>query len=466
MKPLNALGIFVVVLVVVSHSSTGRAQEARDAGAPAPPPVEPTDPTPPPSITPPPSERPDAAPVEPTDPAPHGGPPVGGTPSPQAPPVASAHAQTTGVSPASTAAPAADAGADAELAEAAGDETAIIQEDVQPTLTLLDTEALRVRLGGLLQVQAALYAGENALIENGDPASNAGFRIRRARIGVDARFAFDLGLFLTLDLLGTGPDGVISDAKLTWTPHTALRLEVGSGKVPFSYAALRSSRALDLIDRPLSVQTIAPDRRLGVTLGGSVWEDRIGYMVAVMNGTEGFRLGNRFGGIMFGGRLEVRPLGAFDVTDPDASGILVGGGILYDDGPATHTLAWSADATAAFFRARLSVEVLCDRIAPDDSPVTSPGVADSIDRCGGYVEATYALPLGIPVILSPAVRAELFDDDMALDDAGDVLLIGGGINALFIDPYIRAQLHYLARLERYGSAQRNDTLVLMLQGAF
>ncbi|MCA9602673.1 MAG: porin [Polyangiales bacterium] len=345
---------------------------------------------------------------------------------------------------------------------------AILQEDVEPSVTALHAKNLDVRLGALTQIQFAPYVGEDALIANGDAASEVGFRVRRARLGVEADFGWNLGAFLNLDLLAnSSTDGIVSDAKVTWSPVDEARFSVGSGKVPFSRGALLSSRRIGTIERALAVGAITPARRLGFTVEGAVLDGHIAYIGALMNGTDGFGVGNQFGGVLYGGRIELSPFDRPDARDPNASGVSVGGGLLYDDGPGTNTVAWSADIYGALWGSYLTVEVLCNKTTPDDAPLVAPGVADSVRRCGGYVEGGYTLPWRpADMAIQPAVRAEIYDDDRSLKNAGDVIMITAGVNVDVLDPYVRAQLNYVARRERYGQGRANDLVVLSLQGSF
>lgn len=348
----------------------------------------------------------------------------------------------------------------------AGQSGAVLGEDVEPTMAAVRTEGFELNIGGLTQVHLS-YAGDDALIANGDIASETGFRIRRARIGFSANFDYGLGVFLTLNLLqADNDDGILSDAKFVWAIAPELRLSMGSGKVPFSRASLDSSSRLPLIDRPLAVNEIAPGRRLGITAEGAAFDGILAYFAGISNGTDGFRFGNQFGGFLAGARLEVRPFGNPNLRNPWEDGVMVGGGAIYEDAPASNRFAWSADVTAALAGARMSFEVLCDTTTPDDAPDVPPSVADTIDRCGGYLEAAYTLPFYREFMIQPVVRGELYDDDRLLDNAGDVILIGGGVNAQLLERYVRAQLIYMARVERHGTERSNDTLTFNLQGTF
>jgi hypothetical protein len=341
----------------------------------------------------------------------------------------------------------------------------LVSEDVEPTVPILRTPDFDLRVGGLIQLQAAPWVGEDSLVANGDPATRAGMRVRRARFGFEGQFAGRLGLLLAVNPLESDEEvGTLADAKLTYVAHPSAVVAVGTGKVPYARGALESSRHLISIERPLIVSMIAPGRRLGVTVEGRIAE-RVGYIAGWMNGTEGFALGNQFGGFITGARVEVDVWGHADARDPQAVGVTLGGGGLWEDEPATRGYAWSADVLASYAGAALKLEALCDSKEPAEAPVPSPVVPDTVDRCGAYLEAGYQLALR-DALVQPAVRLETFDDNRNLDDAGDGMLIAAGVNADLIRDFARVQLHYLARRERFGAARANDGVYASLQGSF
>ena len=327
------------------------------------------------------------------------------------------------------------------------------------------TDDIEVRIGGMVQVHAAPYVGDEALIENGDPATRAGFRLRRSRVGFEGRFKQPLRIELVIDLLEADEDeGTVSDAKIHYEWRPELQLSLGVGKVAFSRGSLESSRRLPVIERPLVVTEIAPDRRLGFNLEGRVLGGRLAYVVGLANGSEGFSDGNEFGGYLAGGRVQYFVLGeprGLDVTD----GVALGASGYYENAPATNGFAAAADITSNFAGATLIIEGLCDTRTPDDSPDVAPTLADEITRCGGYATGLYDIA-DLPLPLQPALRVELLDDNTDVEDAGDAWQLSGGLNSMLIDPNLRAQLHYTSRIERHGPSRSNDSLVLSFTGVF
>jgi hypothetical protein len=183
--------------------------------------------------------------------------------------------------------------------------------------------------------------------------------------------------------------------------------------------------------------------------------DALSYAVGVMNATEGYERGNQFAGLLYVARLQyARAFGPLELA--------IGAGGYLENGPATDTLAGSADLSIGAMGATLLVEGMCDQIEPDEAPATSPEISDALARCGGYGELSYRLPVDRqPYTL--VTRLEYLDDNTDLDDAGDALLLSAGVNYR-VNPNLRAQLHYLGRYERESEERANDAVILSLQG--
>ena len=350
----------------------------------------------------------------------------------------------------------------ADNADIAKHEISFADDDVAPTLVVYRGKHAELRMGGLIQLYFSPYVGDASLIANDDPVTSEGFRLRRARLGLEGRFGSGIGLRLVVNPLESDPDvGTLSTAEITYQFLPGMQVSVGTGSVPFTRAELESSSSLLGINRPLVARTIVPDKRLGVTVEGLV-ADRFGFVVAAMNSTEGYEQGNRFGGFIYAGRLLVNIIGAPSHKRPRELGVALSLGGLFDDGPATRALGASADLFVTAAGASVKLEAACDRTEPQDAPMPAPGLADDISRCGGYAELGYQLSMAE---LQPVLRVEYFDDNTEIEDAGDAMLFSAGVNAR-LRPYTRVQLHYISRRERFGENRANDSVVLNLQGDF
>jgi hypothetical protein len=335
------------------------------------------------------------------------------------------------------------------------------RDDVAPSMSIYSQNGISLSLGGLLQLQLAPYVGNQSLVTNQDPATRAGFRMRRARVGFEAKVQPDVRVYVELNPLESDPDvGTIAEAFVSVAPRRWLRFEVGADDVPFTRGELLSARNLTSIERPLSIRTFVPVRRLGGLVSGSVLGDALSYVAGVMNGTEGFSQGNKYGGLLYVGRVQYAIVGTWPARGRAA--VVISGGGYYQHGPAASVEAASADIALAVANAGLLIEGLCDRSRPLDSPNIPTPLPDTITRCGAYAETTYDLPWWH---LQPAARVEYFDDNTNVKDAGDALLVGVGVNAS-LRRQTRLQLHYLGRFERQSGQRDNDSVVLSIQGEF
>lgn len=345
---------------------------------------------------------------------------------------------------------------------AAGDKQALIQRDVVPTVIIYEGKNVRMRLGGLIQMHYAPYVGADSLLANDDIATEQGFRIRRARFGFTGSFGNDFELQIVANPLESDPDvGTLSTARLSYQFLPGMFINVGTDSVPFTRAELESSAYLLAVERPLIARTIVPGRRLGITVTGLIAE-RLGFIVGFMNGTVGYELGNRFGGQLVAARFQLNLVGRPSTRKPQEFGLAISGGAVADNGPATLTGGASVDVLMTMAGASVKIEAMCDLTRPQDAPMPAPGLAADVTRCGAYAELGYMLDM---YKLQPVVRAEYFDDNTQLEDAGDAYLFSVGANAE-VRAFTRLQVHYNHRRERFSENRSNDSLVVNLQGAF
>lgn len=349
-------------------------------------------------------------------------------------------------------------------------------ESLKGDLVVIDGGFAQIALMALVQPQLALYAGPDNLIQDGDPAERIGVRLRRARLGVGGwafgMFDFSLGIELAdlqVDIL---------DAWVGYRQFSVLGAVLGAHKVPFSRYALTGSDRGSLIERPMSVDAIAPYRQVGLTLEGEVGDGLAHYWLGVYNGFErhtnfhegyvensAFQ-GNRFNRVAFAGRLSLEPLGPIgeDIADLDCSSfrIAVGSSLVYNDGQTTRTTAWEADVHLKSHGFHLLAEYVADSSEPQDSPTTTATIPAKSDRFGLTTEVGYMI---LPGQLGAVVRAEWFDDNESQDNNGDALVLTGGVQYYWKRHHLKAALDFTHREELKGVSRDNDTLLLQVQFA-
>ncbi|MFO0751180.1 MAG: porin [Myxococcota bacterium] len=341
-------------------------------------------------------------------------------------------------------------------------------------LVVLDGSFAQVTLLGLLQVEAAPYLGDDALLVNGDPADASGFRLRRARFGFKGYAWGDVDFELTVD--GASDGMKLHDAWVAWRGITGLGVVVGARTVPFSRWALADSGAEALSERPLGVRALAPFRQVGLTIEGDVGDGIARYWLGAYNGftrRSSFGLGfeeataldgNRFTRLAYVARAELAPLGRLGEGLPDfeRGGLRLGlgGGFYYDDGKSISTLGWEIDAVMKVAGLHLALEWLNDSAEPTTQPTTDTSIPTSIDRMALAAEVGYLVcsdKLGV------TARFELLDDDKDVDNGGDQIAIGGGVQYYLHRQHLKALLEFTHREELHGASLDNDALLLQVQ---
>ncbi|TVR04525.1 MAG: hypothetical protein EA398_01870 [Deltaproteobacteria bacterium] len=147
------------------------------------------------------------------------------------------------------------------------------------------------------------------------------FKVRRARMVLLGDLPEQsLSLYIQL---GLGSSDIerdnpipLRDAVVTWTGLRDASVRAGQMKVPFSRERMISSSALQLADRSAVNAELSLDRDVGLQVYSSDLfglGQRLGYQLGVFGG-EGRNRAAAGTGLLYAGRLQVQPLGAF----PDA----------------------------------------------------------------------------------------------------------------------------------------------------
>jgi len=324
--------------------------------------------------------------------------------------------------------------------------------------------SLSVNLLG--QAQVATYVQKDALVDNGDPASAEGFRLRRARVGFFGSYKDVLGISLVIDVKDQDSGGTtLSTATLLYKPYSFLNLALGTATLPFSRGAFASSSRLQMIERPMSIQRIVPGAQLGFAALGVLAGGIVEYATGIYNGQPGrYGLGPLDRGFLYAARLQVAPLGrmAPGESDYDQSPLrfAVGGDTYYSEDASIKTHAASADVALKWRGFSLLGEVIWDRREPMKAPVAPTSLPSTTDRLAFYAQAGYFV---VPRLLELAARYEWYDDHRHVSDAGDIWLATGGVNLFLLEGYLKVQLNYQHRGERKVPELKNDVMFLQFQ---
>lgn len=333
----------------------------------------------------------------------------------------------------------------------------------RPLALLVDRPDFQLAVRGFGQFYAMPYVGKDALVGAGDAADFAGMRVRRLQVGLEGRGPSSLSFGVWMDL---AQSPTLLQAWLAWAPMTEFAVEAGVVKVPFSRSALQSSAETTFSERPLAVDKLLPDRQPGVAVYGAPFGGRLSYRAGWFNGADPSRmgLGPDHPAGLFAARVAVAPLGPLRPGQGDGQRgplrVELAVDAMQNFASSFTANSLGADLTVQGYGAALLLEYLRDVRAPVSQPVTAPTVADRLVRTGMIAQASYQVwgPLEV------AARGELVDDNAALEDVGDTIGMAAGVHANFAN--VKAGVDVYHRVERFGLALANDTLVTSLQGRF
>jgi hypothetical protein len=346
-------------------------------------------------------------------------------------------------------------------------------------LVLIDAGATQIKIKGLIQTQIAWpLDGDNKnehRLANGDPAEQAGMRLRRARFGVAGWAYGAIDYSLTVEGTGDGSAELL-DAWIGYRRFPLANVIFGVRKMPFSRYALLSSKRNSLAERPLAVTAMAPFRQVGLSLEGNIAGGLLHYSAGVDNGFErgvgfyeGYQQpkafdGNRYEQLAYGGRASMQPFGPIGSDLADLSGgglrLSLGTSTFLLDGSTNTISAWGVDVAMKARGFHMVAEYLADTAEPAQEPETDAGVPVELNRMCLVGEMGYMI---LPEQLGLTARAEWIDDNVEIENAGDALVIGGGLQYYWHRQHLKAQLDYTHRMELHGMSLDNDTLLFQLQ---
>lgn len=342
-------------------------------------------------------------------------------------------------------------------------------------LSLLDGE-LDLVFSGRVQLQAAILAGEQSQLARGDLAEEAGFLMRRVRLGTEVTYN-GLGVGIELDLVNL--DSMINEAYVGYENDWFFAYG-GLVKVPYTRGALVSSEALQHVDRARLVTAMAPFQQLGLHMAGTFWDKKARLHLGVYNGMErsalfesGWnqispRIGNRFEGYAIAGRFELEPLGLMgegiaDLGQETHARLGLGGGVIYNDGGTSTTFGYSADLMFKMYGVGFIAEYIEQTASPKEAPTQATTLPLETTRRGVNTQLGYTV---MKRFLEIAARFEWVDNNTEIEDDGDYFVIGGTASLYILDGYLWTQVAYQHRMERFGNALDNDVFVVQVEGRF
>lgn len=145
-------------------------------------------------------------------------------------------------------------------------------------------------IGALFQLVGDFQADRDFDGENG-------FSVANMRISFYGELDEGVGYFFQSNF------GSVLDARLSWSPTSALTLDGGLFKTPFSAEFLTPASTLDFVDRSQGVRILAPGREVGLQARGRIGSSEVGWRAGIFNGNGGDLSGNEDGGFLYGGRL-------------------------------------------------------------------------------------------------------------------------------------------------------------------
>jgi hypothetical protein len=329
-------------------------------------------------------------------------------------------------------------------------------------------------LHGRIQVLGGLV-GDHSHTSNGDVLSRDGFRIRRARLGMSGQLKKNFEYGLELDLIDEDSGGnALLDAFVTFKPVEFAWVRVGAGKLPFSRALMISSGDMQFIERPAWVNIEAvtgsnmldPGRQVGIAVGGRV--SLFNYSAGVYNGSPGFSVGDLNDGLLYVVRLGA---GQGDILGSEADFARTGlrwsvglNGYL-DQDPEADVRGGGMDLGVKIFGFSFHAEALWAKSVPVTRPESTSSTLDEFERWGMYVQAGYLYPLSFGG-LELAGRFAMMDENIRVDNEGDLWELTVGLNAYLFENQLKLMLNYMKREEMEGTSLENDSILVMMQAMF
>jgi len=324
------------------------------------------------------------------------------------------------------------------------------------------------------------WVGEDSLLSQGDRMQEYGFRLRRARFGIEGQLVSKLTYKLELDLFDQEKSGgPLYEAWINYEPTHYFGIRAGLTKFLYSREEALSSGGLAHLDRSVASRAMAPGDQMGVVIYSEPIEDKLTISFGVYNGLQrrasffegyegvGVSLGNKFERLAYAGRVDVTPLGdlGWDVADISNSRFLIGfgAGAMYSNGKTAEIVGASGYVQMKVHGFHLLAETLWDRSSPQEDPTVVTTQASEIDRLTFAGSIGYVIP-GIDIGLG--IRSEYIDDNMNVDDEGDVLITAASVSYYACEHFLKVLVEYQNRYELHGTSLSNDAAIAGVQLMF
>ena len=301
-------------------------------------------------------------------------------------------------------------------------------------------EAVTVRFGGLLQVQAD--GGDRG--DSRFPDSDVRFYLRRARASANATLPQGFDLRLEVELAGSLSStsslrAQLTDAWVGWAGKGPVRVRAGQLKTPFGYEQLLADPRMTTIERALGNDRLTPGRQVGVQLHGDLLGKRVTWAAGAFGGSGVNTTSNEDGTLLYAARIAGSAwkgsLGGAEATlsagangfVSEEKGLALPADFGLDSTPATPAAdnlltgrrsGAGVDLQLSGKRLELSAEALLVRLEPDAALPQSGFDASSVALFAGWEV--------IPKRLQLVARADRFDPNG--DRSGDetsTLTLGG-----------------------------------------
>jgi hypothetical protein len=324
------------------------------------------------------------------------------------------------------------------------------------------------------------WVGEDSLLSQGDRMQEYGFRLRRARFGIDGQLVKNLTYKLELDLFDQEKSGgPLYEAWMNYEPTHYFGVRAGLTKFLYSREEMLGSSGLTHLDESVASRAMAPGSQAGVMIYSEPVEDKLKISFGVYNGLQrrasffegyegiGISLGNKFERLSYAGRIDATPMGDLgsDIADLNNSPFRIGfgGAAMYSNGKTAEILGASGYLQMKASGFHFLGEVLWERSTPQADPSVPTTLASDIDRLTFAASVGYVIP---NVNLGIAVRSEYIDDNMNVDDEGDVLITAATLSYYACEHFLKVMIEYQNRYELHGMSLSNDAAIAGVQLMF